>query len=162
MKKILAIIMAATLAISMVACGSKDDSGETAQSNGTPSGTLSEIMEKIKDVPSLGIETMEAEMTADDWEYHTKITMPKGAEGMVSDAMIGSQAHSIVLIRLPKDADGDAIVNELLAKNSEGPSKWICVEAEKVEVVRRGDIILFVQSWEDTAKEIVSKFNELK
>lgn len=165
MKKLLAIIMAATLAVSMVACGSKDDSSNNNTDGGnTPAASLQEIMTQITDVPSLKeFSTMEVEMTADDWEYHTKTAMPEGAEGLVSDAVISAQAHSVVLIKLPEGADGEAIAKEILEKNTDGsPSKWLCVEAEKVEVVRKGNIILFVQSFEDSAKEIVDKFNEIK
>ncbi len=164
MKKLLAIIMSAMLAVSMVACGSKNNSSNDANSTNTPSASLQEIMTQITDVPSMkDLSTMEVEMTAEDWEFHTKTKMPEGAEGLVSDAMIGSQAHSVVLIKLQEGADVEAIAKEIYEKHTDGSrSKWVCVEPEKVEVVNKGNIILFVQSYEDSAKEIVEKFNEIK
>lgn len=158
MKKILSAVLAVVLMFSLVACGSKGTGEEK-----NIEGTLSEIMAKITDVPSLEtIMVMEEEITKDNYTYNMKTEMVEGMQGLMSNAAIGSQAHSIVLIRLPKDADGDAIAKEILEKNTDGtPSKWVCVEAEKVEVVRHGDLILFVQSWEETTGEVVAKFNEL-
>ena len=154
MKKILTAFLVLVMVLGLAACSSKEEN--------IP-GTLSEIMAKITDVPSLEIAVMETELNAENWEHNTKIAMPEGAEGLVSDAMISAQAHSVVLIRLPEGADGDAIAQEILEKNTDPsqPSKWICVNPEMVEVVRRGDLILFVQSFETTTDEIVEKFNEL-
>ncbi|MEG0018909.1 MAG: hypothetical protein RSE24_00620 [Oscillospiraceae bacterium] len=164
MKKLLTIALAGMMILSLTACGSKDaGDGAAAGKDKNIEGTLPEIMEKITAVDTLkDIMTMDEELTAENFTFHTKTEMPKGVEGLVSGSAIGSQAHAVVLLRLPADADGDAIAKDILAKNTDGsPSKWICVMAEKVEVIRHGDLILFVQSWEDTTNEIVAKFNEL-
>lgn len=162
MKKLLTIVLAATLALSLVACSSNGGASSTPPEVKNIAGTLPEIMDKITDVPSLEIMLMDEELTSENFNYHTKIDMPEGAEGLVSGAAINAQAHATVLIRLPADADGDALAKDILTKNTDGsPSKWICVNAEKTEVIRHGDLILLVQSTEVTTDEIVAKFNEL-
>lgn len=165
MKKVLTIALTAILALSMTACSNGGDAGTDSNAPETSKnieGTLTEIMAKITEVPTLEIMTMEEELTSENFLYHTKIEMPEGAQGVVSGAAIGSQAHAVVLIRLPEGADVDSITKDILAKNTDGsPSKWICVSAEKIEVVSQGDLVLFVQSWENTSAEIVAKFNEL-
>lgn len=181
MKKLLVMILAAAMAVSMVACSSDDSSSsesssseviestssEETSSEDTSSETtespLADMMAQITDVPSLEIATMESEMTADNWEYNTKTTMPEGAVGLVSDAAISAQAHSVVLIQMPEGSDVEAYAQEILEKNTDPsqPSKWVCVQAEKVEVATKDNIILFVQSFETTANEILAKFNEM-
>lgn len=64
--------------------------------------------------------------------------------GLASEAMITSQAHSIVLLRMAKDADMEAAKTAI--RDSIDPFKWICVgvDPEKVRVESSGDLICVV------------------
>ena len=46
-------------------------------------------------------------------------------------------------------------------KDSVDPRKWICVEAETVKVVNRGDVILLIMASFDNAKNVEEAFNKL-
>ena len=39
------------------------------------------------------------------------------------------------------------------------PNKWLCVTAEKTEVVSHGNLVLLVMSFEDDATTVVDNFN---
>lgn len=64
--------------------------------------------------------------------------------GLASEAMITSQAHSIVLLRMPEGADMEAAKTKI-AKSID-PFKWICVgvDPDKVRVESNGDLICVV------------------
>ena len=47
-------------------------------------------------------------------------------------------------------------------KENANPSKWVCVTAEKVEVLSKGDLILLIMSDESKATKISNNFNEIK
>lgn len=64
--------------------------------------------------------------------------------GLASEAMISSQAHSIVLLRMPAGADMEAAKAKIA--ESIDPFKWICVgvNPDKVRVESNGDLICVV------------------
>ena len=66
-------------------------------------------------------------------------TPTKVKEAAVSEPMMGSQAYSFVLIRLKDAADAEDVANAVI----EGidPRKWICVEADDVRVMTKGDVV---------------------
>lgn len=64
--------------------------------------------------------------------------------GLASEAMISSQAHSIVLLRMPEGADMEAAKTKI--RESIDPFKWICVgvNPDKVRVESNGNLICVV------------------
>lgn len=64
--------------------------------------------------------------------------------GLASEAMISSQAHSIVLLRMPEGADMEAAKTKI--RESIDPFKWICVgvNPDKVRVESKGNLICVV------------------
>ena len=126
-------------------------------------GTLEEIMEKVyADVPEdqrpmmLGnIEVTEENVAmylgTEDIEYE---------EALASESMTGSIAHSVVLVRVKDDADVEAIKEKI--ENNVNPRKWICVEAEDVEVESKGNLIILIMSSETTTQKIENSFKNLK
>ena len=46
-------------------------------------------------------------------------------------------------------------------KANADPRKWICVEAEKVAVEARGNVVLFVMSSTAIADQMVANFNAI-
>ncbi|MBQ3078058.1 MAG: hypothetical protein IJC43_09380 [Clostridia bacterium] len=152
MKKIVALTLALLLMLSLAACSSS--SGDT---NPGADMTLSEIMTTILDgaVPA---ELAVGEMPLDEenFAFFAFIDPIEGAEGLASEAMMSSVAHSVVLLRLPEDADAAAVAAEV-EKNAD-PRKWICVTAEKTEVLQHGNLVLLVMSATDTATAIAENF----
>lgn len=69
--------------------------------------------------------------------------------GLASEAMITSQAHSIVLLRMPQGADMQAAKAKIA--ESIDPFKWICVgvNPDKVRVESNGDLICVVMDEEN-------------
>ena len=119
MKKIICAVTI-TLLLCLAACG---------QSDGTDSIPLGDLMETIlKDVPDMPM-TMDTAIDSENFSSFLFIQPIEGAQGLASEAAIGSIAHSVVLLRLPEDVNGDAVAAEI--KNNANPRKWICVEAEK-------------------------------
>lgn len=132
-----------------------------------PSGLL-DIINQIYEIksPELALGDITVDITdADSVKYYTGITdISKVKDVAVSEAMIGSQAYSLVLVKLNQAEDAETIAAEML--NGIDPRKWICVEADDMQVVAHDDLImLFMVSSElkdtVTSQEIVDAFKEV-
>ena len=151
MKKILILVMVSMLLLSFAACGKKE-------ANPLDDMALSDIMSQILD----GVETPmvgEVEITDENIGMYLFIDPVEGAEGLASEGMISAIAHSICLYKVPEGADVDAVAQSI--KDNANPRKWICVEAEKTEVVVQGRVILLAMSSAATVDAIVANFNAL-
>ena len=80
----------------------------------------------------------------------------EGAEAYISEPMMGSFAHSVVLVRLPDGQNAEEFASKM--RSNADPRKWICVEAEAVKVSTKGNLVLLVMSSEDRVNKITSKF----
>lgn len=118
--------------------------------------SLNEIMSSILvgmgETPMLG----EIPLDAETFEFYTFVPFVEGAEGLVSEPMMGSFAHSVVLVRLPDGADVKDFASRV--KANANPRKWICVEAEEVKVSTKGNLVLLVMSSSDNVGVISSNF----
>ena len=139
--------------------GLEEDQNDPVDEVGEDVSPLSEemnlLMENVSELPALGEVILEEE----NFEYYSFIPYIDGAEALASDALIGSIAHSVVLIRLPEGTDAADIAAQIEEKAN--PSKWICVTAEKVAVVHNEDTVLLVMSNEAATDAIVSNFNAI-
>ena len=120
--------------------------------------SLSAIMSTILkgvELPKL----MSASLTSDMFKSYLFIDPIDGAEALASDAAIGSIAHSVVLLRLPEGSDVSAVTASI--ESNADPRKWICVEAEKVIVSTKGNLVLLVMSTTASADSIAANFNSL-
>jgi len=141
MKKILYILLAVVLCMSCTACASSGNAREVE-------GTLSEIMVKLYEgipqdqMPML----MEMEINDENIEYYLGTAEISYEEALASEAAINAVAHSVCLIRIPADADGEAI--EQAIRDHVDPRKWICVgvEEENVIVDRLGDLVVLIMT----------------
>jgi len=117
-------------------------------------GTLPEIIEKIyaQKESGLMVMTMEPDLTdLDALPYYTGLKeATKIKAAAVSESAFGSQAYSLVLVRLNDAKDAEEIANAML----EGidTRKWCCVQADDVRVAAYGDVIMFIM----TSTEFVS------
>ncbi|MBU5626048.1 hypothetical protein KQI82_03740 [Oscillibacter sp. MSJ-2] len=142
---------------------SKPDGG--ASSGSSSSGSSSSSEESLSDLMGTildGVETPNysiSELAGDSFPYMLFIDQPRGATAVSADAMIGSIAHSVVLMRLPDGSDAEGIAKQV--KDNADPRKWICVEAEKTIVKTSGNLVLLVMSDTATADAIAANFDAL-
>lgn len=121
---------------------------------GTLAFTMAQIYAGVKtQMPAIG----NIEITSDNSEYYLGIKNMKFVEAIASEAMTGSQAHSVCLVRVEDGSDVAAIKEQI--RTSVNPRKWVCVgvEREDVIVVNQGNLILLVVD-QFAPKEIAESF----
>ena len=152
MKKLFLVLLVMVACFGLTGCGNKNIEG-----------SLEEIMEKVyagiaDDQKPMGLSNMEVtEETVEGFLGTDKIEYK---EALASESMVGSIAHSVVLVRTKEGADVEKIKETI--KEKVNPRKWICVEAEKVYVESTGDLIILSMSNKDLADDIKANFEKLK
>lgn len=130
--------------------------------------TLEQIIEKIYEIknPELMLGEIPVDLTdADSVKYFTGLSdLSKVKEIAVSETMIGSQAYSLVLVRTKDAADTESVAKEML--NGINQVKWICVDADDLQVVAKGDVIMLfmISSAMDdlvTSEQMVDAFTQV-
>lgn len=140
MKKILALFLAAMMAFGFAACNkpADDNNGDSGVSM-----SLNEIIDAVykKNPIDLSLETDSVDISnADMLNSFTGLdSADKIKEALVSEPMMGSQAYSFVLVRVKDAADAEEVANAMI--NGINPRKWICVEADDVRVMVKGDVV---------------------
>lgn len=171
MKKFIAILLAATLALSLAACATKDpvpSSTPTSPSTTSYSGSLTELIQAIYNKQP--VDLMLSEPTAidvadpDALSYYVGLEDgSKLKEAMYSEALITSQAYSLCAARVADAKDAGEIAQQILEKVN--PNKWICVTADHVQIGVSGDLILLVMvsdSLSETlADDLMAAFTEV-
>ena len=152
-KNIVCVFSALLLVLGLTGCGA----------NKNVKGTLEEIMEKVyADVPEdqrpMMLENVEVTDKNVDMYLGTKDI--EFEEALASESMTGSIAHSVVLVRVKDSANVEVIKEKI--EESVNPRKWICVEAEDVEVESQGNLIILIMSSETTTEKIEKSFKNLK
>lgn len=59
-------------------------------------------------------------------------------EAVISESMTGSQAYSLILVRMPTAEDAQAVAEAMLDGIDMG--KWVCVRADKARAVTFGEV----------------------
>ena len=154
MKKITWICCIMTALLLMAGCGGKKETQEVE-------GSLTELMDTIyakaqPDVPMTGT----IEITDETLPYYLGAETLDYEEALACEPMMGSYAHSVVLVRLKEDADVEAAKAEI--KSKVDPRKWICVEVEKQNVIvdNIGHLVILIMS-NDQPEEIHQAFLNL-
>jgi len=149
MKKIGLFLMCILIAFFITGCGS--DNVE---------GTLEDIMSSVyEDIPEderpmmlgnieVNDENIESFLGTKDIEYK---------EVLASESMVGSIAHSVVLVRAKENADIEEIKEEI--KENVDPRKWICVGVEQEDVIikNKGDLIIVIIVEDQNTREKIEK-----
>ncbi len=161
MKKILCLVLAFAMALSLAACGGNTEPEAPAFEL---TGTLEEISEKIYAAETVTDEMSimpATEIALDDIDgltYNLGVASADAIErAVISEPMIGSIPYSLALVKAKEGADIDALKNEIL--NGVNYRKWLCVAAEKIAVVNCGDVILMIMATEEIVDGIVSAFS---
>ena len=146
---------------------SKEPAKEPAKPT-APSGSPSDIIDKIyaKKIAELPLGTTELDLS--DGEIFTAVTglasSDKVKAAAYSESMMGSQAYSLVVVRVKKSKDAAAVADEMLSGIN--PAKWICVEADDVRVAAYDDLVMLIMVSSQleetvTGREIVSAFKKV-
>jgi len=155
MKKLLATLLVFVSLITLTACG-----------NENIEGTLEEIMETVySDVytgvaddqkPMLGNINVSTDMK-DNIGYYIGTDEIEYEEILASEPMMGSIAHSVVLVRMKDGADIESAKKEILDKVD--PRKWICVEVPKEDVIvkNKGNLIILIMVADETTREKIEE-----
>ena len=125
-------------------------------------GTLEEIMEKIYgNIPEEQLPMMlgNIELTSENIEGFIGTSDVKYTEAIANESMTGSIAHSVVLLRLENESDVPDVVQKI--KDNVDPRKWICVEASKVVVKNKGNLVVLIMSTDELAPKLEKNFNNL-
>lgn len=151
MKKVLSLIVLMIFVFGLTGCGNRNISG-----------TLEEIMDKVyatipeEERPMM---LMNTEVTKENVEMYLGTSNIEFEEALASESATGSIAHSVVLIRVKDNANVELIREQI--EESVNPRKWICVEADEVEVESKGNLIILIMTSEINAERIETEFNKL-
>ncbi len=173
MKKLICVLLAIACALSMAACKKEASQKETPQTTLAPGNgpvtvetvDLKKVLYLLDDMSGLelGAYCYQQEITAEN------ISAVLGSEGFQLPFASGyaylptmnTTAFVLAVFRLEAGADAQAFAGELKARAK--PDRWVCVQAEAVEVVCSGRTVMFVMSNEIAAaslKEAFAKMNE--
>ena len=145
MKKIIAFVLVAVMAMSMIACGNK------AADKAPLEGTMEENVMKVMEIAPVefmgGIMPVDLGDTSEDgkWalSYFTGLQSADSVTDVaVYEPMMGSQAFSLVMVRTAEGADPKAVAEEM--KSNIDPRKWICVGADEIMAAGYGDTVMFI------------------
>ena len=142
MKKILSMILALSLVLSLAACG-----GNAAAVEATCEELLNQIVEKQPVEFMGGIIPVDLADTSEDglWaiNYFTGLKdASQITEVSVFEPMMGSIAFSMVMVRVAPEA-GTKTVAEAM-KSGIDTRKWICVGADDVLVAGYADMVMLI------------------
>ena len=145
MKKFIAFVLVAVMALSMVACGGKG--ADKAPLEGTMEENVMKVMEIAPVEFMAGTMPVDLTDTSEDgkWalSYFTGLQSADNITDVcVYEPMMGSQAFSLVMVRTAEGADPVAVAQEM--KDNIDPRKWICVGADEMMVVTYSDVVMLV------------------
>ena len=78
---------------------------------------------------------------------------------VVSEPMIGSQAYSLVLVKVKDGQDANAIAKEM-SENID-TRKWICVEAEKLYATSQDNLAVLIMANDEWATPVSNRIKEI-
>lgn len=149
MKKWISLVFLAGMLLSLAACGEEEVKGADLSGE-----TLEAIVEKIYEQKPLEIGVGTNPVDVNDSQTIEYLIGLKDAsnvkEAVISEAMISSQAYSLILARVNDAAKAEETAQAML--NGVDPAKWICVQADSMGAAVYGDLVLVVMSDSGYAK----------
>lgn len=138
--------------------------GETGESGGAPvvaepDADLAALVENIYAQHDPGIMVATNAVALDDPNsvlFYLGDTDTAGMQAAVaSEAMIGSQAYSLLLVRADADTDAAELADRLAA--GVDPIKWVCVGADDMMVGAGGDVAMLVMVDSQLAESVTAQ-----
>lgn len=163
MKKWISIFLALTLLFSLTACRKKKAE--------LLSGTMAENVDKLMQANPAEFMGGQIPLVLEDnseeglWtlkSYTGLDSSEKLSDVAVYEPMTGSQAFSLVLVRVKDGADAKPVAQQM--KENIDPRKWICAGADQVMAAGYGDVVLFIMvdsALGKTAQSYVDAFAQL-
>lgn len=167
MKKWIALMLALVLTASLAACGQK----ETAAVEKTLAGTMEENAWKIMEIAPVefmaGSMPLDLTDTSEDglWalSYYTGLQSAENiTDAAIYEPMIGSQAFSLVMVRVAEGVDAKTVAQEM--SDNIDTRKWICVGADEKVVAGYGDAVMLIMLDSQlglAAQDYVDAFQEI-
>lgn len=155
LKKLGIVTMTLVIALSLFGCNKKEKNLE---------GSLSDIMRQLYKGAGINEEEImyltDIEVNSENLSYYLGVDKLDYKEALASESMVGSLAHSVVLVRMNEKADIEKAKKEI--KEKVDPRKWICVEVEPSNVIvdSYGDVIVLIMN-NDYAKKLSESFKAL-
>lgn len=143
MKKFLSLFLTLALFASMAAgCA-----GPATPGRENLTDPLADIIEQIyaQHPVQIAVGTVEVDITDTEWALKGYTGLDSNdliREATVSEAMIGSIAYSMALVRVNDAKDAQSVAQQM--KEGIDPRKWICVEADDLMVAGYGDVVMLV------------------
>ena len=182
-KRFLMMMLAGVLAFSMIGCGGNDAETEEP-STGDEIVDVEGEEEMGGEEGGMVVDKPFAEMSLEEmiWASYAGMELPMTGEmeidqtdadavafylgtndvtfkrGVVSEAMISSIAHSVVVLEMEDAAAAEAAAATL--KETAPVGKWVCVVPEQVGTAHRGNIVMMAMS--NSADAILANFNALQ
>lgn len=169
MKKIVSLVLALSLVLSLTACGKKAE--ETQAPGLSVSGTMEELLNKTIEQRPVefmgGVIPVDLTDSSEDglWALKSYTGLDDAAkitEAAAFEPMMGSLAFSLVLVRVAEGADSKAVAEAM--QSGIDTRKWICVEADDLKVAGFGDVVMLVMVNSDsgmTAQSFVDAFSKV-
>lgn len=155
MKKFITILLTMVMVLSLTACQAKPEEKEEVKNL---EGTTSEIIDSIyaEKESGLMVQTMPIDLAdANAVKSFTGLdSAEKVKEAAASEAMIGSQAYSMVVVRLNDAKDANEVLEAM--KTGIDKRKWVCVEADDLSAVAYGDVIMLAMVSSELSDTITS------
>ena len=167
MKKIVSIVLALSLVLSLAACGGKK-AEETQAPALSVEGTMEELLNKTIEQRPVefmgGVIPVDLTDTSEDglWAIKSYTGLDDAAkitEAAAFEPMMGSLAFSLDLVRTAEGADSKAVAESM--KAGIDTRKWICVEADDLKVAGFGDVVMLIMVNSDsgmTSQSFVDAF----
>lgn len=147
MKRILALVLAALMMLSVAACGTKEEETVTPYE-----GTLEDLVTAIYEIhmpefsvaPAMAIDVSDADAV----NYYFGLQNGDSlTEAVWAETMFGSQPYSLCIARVKADADMAAVKQEIF--DNMNMRKWVCVAADHMIVGDARDLVIMVMVGND-------------
>ena len=150
MKKLIAVVLVLVMACAMfAACGNKEGGAAAAAKKyeGTMEEAVNAIIEKAPVEFMGGLIPVDLTDTSEDGLLMLEsFTGLKSAEKLTDiaayESMMGSQAFSLVLVRVAEGVDAKTVAQEV--SDNINPRKWVCVGADEKIVAGYGDVVMLI------------------
>ena len=158
-------IFAAMVMVLVTGCKKTEGGGNMPEAlKGDLTKIIGTIYEKAK--VDLRLENTPIDLTNKDMvKYNMGLDdASKVKEAVVSEAMIGSQAYSLVLARVNNASDAESVAKAML--DGIDQRKWICVMADDLQIVTYNDLVMLVMvdsNLKDavTSQKVLDAFGEM-
>ena len=162
MKKLISMLLALVMVLSLTACGG-DNTPATEAPTEAPTeaakleGTMEELLYKMIEIVPVefmgGAMALDLTDTSEDGLWMLKNYTGLSNADSISEAafyepMMGSIPYSMVMVRVNEGADVAAVAAEM--KSNIDQRKWICVEADDLQVASYGDVVMLIMVGSET------------